>query len=212
MVFISDLNNDIARSSVHLICSVGIYIHLIVILIQSISIRCVYFLNAVMPDFKILRKDQISLLICKIGFMFYCSRISRYLLHIFLSVHVENLELCILLKHCFLCLVILFDDFQLRFKFFIQHHSPHLRSAWMVLCNLYNEIIYRSIVMRSCCLTDNICSIRNCNTAGITFLVCKNFRCTVFSDYYWFGRIKIIASICFLCKGRFQINCKSSSG
>ena len=209
MVFICNLNDDISRSSVHLICCVGIYIYLIVILIQSISIRCVYFLNAVMPDFKILRKDQISLLICKIGFMFYRSRISRYLLHIFFSVHVENLELCILLKHCFLCLVILFDDFQLRFKLFIQHHSPHLRSAWMVLCNLHNKIIYRSIVMRSCCLTDNIRSIRDRNTAGITFLVCKDFCSTVFSDHYWFGRIKIITAIFIYFQGRHQISGKS---
>ena len=209
MVLINCFNDHIPGNSVHLVCSIGIYCYLIVIFIQSISIRCIYFLNAIMSDFKILRKNQISLLICKIGFMFYRSRISRYLLHIFFSVHVENLELCIFLKHCFLCLVILFDDFQLRFKLFIQHHSPYLRSAWMILCNLYNKIIYRSIVMRSCCLTDNIRSIRDRNTAGITFLVCKDFRCTVFSDHYWFGRIKIITAIFIYFQGRYQISSKS---
>ena len=45
-----------------------------------------------------------------------------------------------------------------------------------------------------------------------SFFICENLRCSIFSTHYWFGRIKIIASICFLCKGRFQINCKSSSG
>ena len=141
--------------------------------------------------------------------MFYRSRISCYLLHIFFSVHVENLELCILLKHCLFRLLILFDDFQLRFKLFIQHHSPHLRCSWMVLCDLYNEIIYWSVVVRSRCFTDDIRSIRNRNTAGIAFLVCKDFCCTVFPDHYWFGRVKIIAAILFYFQGRYQISGKS---
>ena len=209
MVLINCFNDHIPGSSIHLVCSIGIYCYLIVIFIQSISIRCIYFLNAIMSDFKILRKNQISLLICKIGFMFYRSRISCYLLHIFLSVHVEDLELCILLKHCLFRLIILFDDFQFRFKLVIQKHSPCLWLVRVVLSDTHCKIIYRSVIMRCRGFTHNISSIRNRNTAGITFFICKDFCCSVFPDHYRFCRIKIIASILFYFQGRYQISGKS---
>ena len=51
--------------------------------------------------------------------MLHSSRISRYLLHIFSSVHVIDFELCIFLEYRFLCFIILFDNFQFGFKFII---------------------------------------------------------------------------------------------
>ena len=211
MVLINCFNDHIPGSSIHLVCSIGIYCYLIVIFIQSISIRCIYFLNAVMSYFKILRKNQISLLICKIGFMFYRSRISCYLLHIFLSVHVENLELCILLKHCLFRLIILFDDFQFRFKLVIQKHSPCLWLVRVVLSDTHCKIIYRSIIVRCCSFTHNISSIWKCDTASITLFICEHFCCTILPNHNWCRRSKIIASVCFLRQGRFQICRKSGT-
>ena len=63
--------------------------------------------------------------------------------------------------------------------------------------------------MRCCGFTHNISSIRNRNTAGITFFICKDFCCTIFSDHYRFCRIKIIASILFYFQGGCQISSES---
>ena len=141
--------------------------------------------------------------------MFYRRRIGCYLFHILFCIQVKNLKLRILLKDCFLCLIILFDDLQLCFKLFIKQYSPYLRCGWMILCNLYDEIIDRSVIMWCGCFTDDVGSIRNRNTAGIPFLIRKDLCCTIFSDHYRLGRIKVIATIFFYCQGRYQISGKT---
>ena len=67
------------------------------------------------------------------------------------------------------------------------------------------------IIMRCCCLSNNVASKWQRNTARITSFIRKNLSCSIFTDDYRCCFFKIKASICFLCQGRFQISGKTCS-
>ena len=139
-------------------------------------------------------------------------RVCSYLLYIFFMIHIINFKLCSRNQNRFFSLIILFDNFQFCRKFFIQKNSPCLRLCWFILCNPDNKIIYRFVIMGCCSFSHQICSIWNCNGFYIAFLICKNFRCSIFTDHNRLCRGKIIISILFYHQRRYQICTKSSSG
>ena len=212
MVFIDCLHNNICGNAVHLIRCIRINIHFIIILVQCITKRRLHFFNTVTSDLQVLRQDQIPLPIREIRGMCDNCRISCYLLHIFLPVQIIQFKLCIFYKNRLLCLIVLLYDFQFCRKFMIQKHTPYLRCGRHMFLDFDKEILYRLIIMRGSCLPHKICTIRQCNTAGIAFFIRKNFRCTVFPDHNRRSRSKIITAIFFHCQGRCQISAKPGPG
>ena len=167
------------------------------------------FLNTVTTDLQVLRQHQIPLFIRKIRFMYNCSRIGSYLLHIFCIIHIIDLKFRIFCQNRLFRLIILLYDFQLSFKLIIQKDSPYLRCVRLMLCDTHDKIVYRSIIMRCSCLTDKVSAIWQWDTAGITLFIRKYLCCPVFTDHYRNCRSKIIASI-FLCiEAAYQICSKS---
>ena len=61
-------------------------------------------------------------------------------------------------------------------------------------------------------LTDDIRSVREGDTAGIAFPVCKNLGCPVLPDHHRFCGIEVIASIFFCLEGRYKVSRKSGPG
>ena len=209
MVLINNFNDGIPWNLIHLVQGIGIYCHLIITFIQSISIWCMDFLNTVMTNLQVLRQHQIPLFICKIGFMYNCSRIGSYLLYIFPIIQIIDLKFRIFCQNRLFRLIILLYDFQLSFKLIIQKDSPYLRCVRLMLCDTHDKIVYRSIIMRCSCLTDKISAIWQWDTAGITFFIRKYLSCPVFTNHYRNCRSKIITSI-FLCiEAAYQICSKS---
>ena len=74
-------------------------------------------------------------------------RISRYLFNVFFVIQIIDPELSAFMKHRLFRLIILLDNFQLRLKFLIQKHPPHLGRVGMMLGDPDDEIIHRLIVM-----------------------------------------------------------------
>ena len=212
MVLINHFDYHIPGHWINLVSGIGIHGNLIVILIQRIPIRRCDFFNPVMTDLQVLRQDQIAIRIRKEAGMNRCCRIGCHLLDIFLIIKVINTELCVFLKHRLFRLVILFDDFQLRFKFFIQKHPPYLGRIRIMLCDPHDKVIHRLIIMGRGRFPDKVCAVRKGNAAGMSFLVCKYFCRSILPNYYRFSRIKIIASIFLYRKVRKQISRKSGSG
>ena len=65
--------------------------------------------------------------------------------------------------------------------------------------------------MRCRCLTDDICTVWDCNTAGIAFFIRKDFCRTIFTDYHWRCGRKIIVSIFFNAQRGYQVSGKSGT-
>ena len=212
MILIDHFNDHIPGNTVHLVSGIGIHGNLIVILIQRISVRRCDFLNPVMPDCKILRQDQIAFLVRKERGMNLRCRISRHLLNVFFIVQVIDPELRAFLQYRLFRLIILLDDFQLRFKFFVQKHPPYLGRVRTMLRDPHDKIIHRLVIMGRGCLTDKVGTIRKGNAAGMAFLVRKHLCRSILPDHHRFCGIKIIAAIFFYRQIRKKICCKSGTG
>ena len=158
MVLVIYRNNGISTLRIHLVCCVSIHRNLYIILIKRVPFRCIDFLNPVMSDLQILRHDQISLTVRKIGLMGCCHWVSCYLFHILFVVQVIYLKFCSGNQYGFLCFIVFFHDFQFCLKLFIQKHSPDLWLIWMMLCDIHFKIIDWLVVVRCCCLTHDIAS------------------------------------------------------
>ena len=158
MVLVIYRNNGISALRIHLVCCVCIHRNLYIVLIDCVPFRCVDFLNPVMSDLQILRHDQISLAVRKIGLMGCCHWVSCYLFHILFVVQVIYLKFCSGNQYGFLCFIVFFHDFQFCLKLFIQKHSPDLWLIWMMLCDIHFKIIDWLVVVRCCCLTHDIAS------------------------------------------------------
>ena len=158
MVLVVYRNNGISALRIHLVCCICIHRNLYIVLIDCVPFRCVDFLNPVMSDLQILRHDQISLAVRKIGLMSGCHWVSCYLLHILLVVQVIYLKFCSGNQYGFLCFIVFFHDFQFCLKLFIQKHSPDLWLIWMMLRDIHFKIIDRLVIVRCCSFTHDIAS------------------------------------------------------
>ena len=158
MVLVIYRNNGISTLRIHLVCCVSIHRNLYIILINRVPFRCIDFLNPVMSDLQILRHDQISLAVRKIGLVGCCHWVSCYLFHILLVVQVVHFKFCSCNQDGFLCFIVFFHDFQFCLKLFIQKHSPDLWLIWMMLCDIHFKFIDWLVVVRCCCLTHDIAS------------------------------------------------------
>ena len=63
-----------------------------------------------MSDAQIVRKDQITLTVCEIGFVGNSDRVSRNLFHIFLMIQVINLKFCTCHQYWSLCFIVFLHD------------------------------------------------------------------------------------------------------
>ena len=132
-----------------------------------------------MTDLQVVRQNQISIFIGEIGLMGHGGGVGCHLLHILLMVHVIDFELCFRQKYRLLSLIILLNDLQLCLKFIIKKNPPLLRLIWIVFRNRHDKIIHRIKVMRRCCLTNDIFTIRDRNGYSMAFLVRKHFRLSI---------------------------------
>ena len=203
MVFIRNFNHCIAADCIHLVSSIGIHFDLHKVFIYGITVRGCHFLNTVISNFKILRKNQVALAVCEIGFMDGRNRISRYLFHILFMIHVINLKFCTGNQYGLLRFIVFFDNLQLCCKFLIQKHPPYLRLVRMVFMDRHRKILNRCIIMRCGSLPHNISSVWKRNAAGITLFIRKHFCCPICTDHNRFCRIKVITSIRFLFQAAF---------
>jgi len=183
MVVIVHGDHRIPTGGIHQKCGIAVHFYFIVVLIQRITVRRIYFFNPVMAEFQIVRKDQIALLIRKIRFMGNNCWIGCYLLHIFSGIQIEHLKFCTRFQDASMSLIILLCNFQLCFKFFIQKYTPYLRLIRMIFRDLHNKIVNRLIVVGCCCLPHHVGSVWNRNRAGISLFICEDFCCAILSDH-----------------------------
>ena len=158
MVLVIYRNNGISALRIHLVCCVCIHCNLYIVLVDCVPFRCIDFLNPVMSDFQILRHDQISLTVRKIGLVSGCHWVSCYLFHVLFVVKVVHFKFCSCNQDGFFCFIVFFHDFQFCLKLFIQKHTPDLRLIWMMLCDIHFKIIDRLVIVRCCSFTHDIAS------------------------------------------------------
>ena len=104
------LDDQVTADRIFLVCSIAVYLDFHGIGAVGISIRCSHFFDAVISTSQILRQDQVSVLICKIRFMYGSGWVGSYLFYIFLVIQIVYLKFGIRNQNRFLCLVIFFDD------------------------------------------------------------------------------------------------------
>ena len=110
VVFEIYFDNQVTADRIFLVCGIAVYLDFHGIGAVGISIWCSHFFDAVVSTSKILRQDQVSILIRKVRFMYGSGWVCSYLFHVFLIIQIVYLKLGIRNQDRFLCLVIFFDD------------------------------------------------------------------------------------------------------